>query len=51
MERSHLLGLALLVLLPESELLLQLLGDSRDVALLHGRVDANAGQVLDRANV
>lgn len=49
--RSHLLGLALLVLLPEGELLLQLLGDGRDVALLHGRVDTNAGQVLDSANV
>jgi len=48
---AYLLGLALLVLLPEGELLLQLLDDSGNVALLHGRVDVDAAEVLDGANV
>ena len=48
---AYLLGLALLVLLPVGELLLQLLDDGGDVALLHGRVDVDAAEVLDGANV
>ena len=48
---AYLLGLALLVLLPVGELLLQLLDDGGDIALLHGRVDVDAAEVLDGANV
>lgn len=48
---AYLLGLALLVLLPVGELLLQLLDDGGDVALLHGRVDVDAAEVLNGANV
>ena len=48
---AYLLGLALLVLLPVGELLLQLLDNGRDIALLHGRVDVDAAKVLDSANV
>lgn len=48
---AYLLGLALLVLLPVGELLLQLLDNGRDIALLHGRVDVDAAEVLNGANV
>jgi len=48
---AYLLGLALLVLLPVGELLLQLLDNGGDVALLHGRVDIDAAEVLDGADV
>ena len=48
---AYLLGLALLVLLPVGELLLQLLDDAGDIALLHGRVDVDAAEVLDGADV
>lgn len=48
---AYLLCLALLVLLPVGELLLQLLDNGGDVALLHGRVDVDAAEVLNGANV
>lgn len=50
-EMAYLLGLALLVLLPVGELLLQLLDNGGDVALLHRRVDVDAAEVLNSANV
>lgn len=48
---TNLLGLGVLVLLPVGELFLELLDHGRDVALLHGRVDVDAAEVLDGADV
>jgi hypothetical protein len=50
-EMTYLLGLAILVLLPVSKLLLQFLDNTGNIALLHGRVDVDAAEVLNGANV
>lgn len=44
---THLLGLAVLVLLPECELLLELLNNSRNLALVGRRLNVNLGKLLE----
>lgn len=48
---THLLGLAVLVLLPVSKLLLELLDSGRDVSLAGRCVNADLGELLDDTNV
>ena len=48
---TYLLGLAVLVLLPVSELLLELLDSGRDIGLARGCVNANLGELLDDTDV
>lgn len=48
---THLLGLRSLVLLPLGDLGGKLLDHSRDIRLVHGRVNLNLGEVLDHTNV